>query len=128
LVRIQYLFQQFPSAGGDHDIDEASVFGVRGLSHHAFFDEPVYDTAGIAHLIQHTLPDLQGGERFTFAPEDPQDVELAGGDIPLIKNDRDLFGEPVIRVEYVEYRLLVFVPELSLIYLVFKCHVSKLFY
>ena len=101
---------------------QPAVVPIRRLFHQPFFKQPVDDTAGIAHFVQHPLADLERGQGLAFAAQDAEYIELSGGDVPFFKDRIDLLGKPVKSVDDIDPRFLILGAEFPLVYFIFKCH------
>ena len=91
--------------------------------------EYVNDTTTDSRTV--AIPSVAGSARWKGVyrlPENPKDIELLGGNVPLIKDLVYSFRQPVIGINEVDSRLLIFVPEFALVYFFFKSHVRLSFY
>ena len=55
-------FEKFPAFVCDHHIYKATIIFADRFFNKSFSDQPVHYSAGITHLIDHALPDLQSRE------------------------------------------------------------------
>jgi hypothetical protein len=65
------------------------------------------------------LANLQGGQGLACSPENTQNIELLGGDIPFLKDLIDLLRDPIVGIDEIDRGFLVFVAEFSLVYFIF---------
>src|SRR5690606_13446269 len=96
-------------------ISERRLFGCK-----FFYNQPVYNTACIAHFIQHSFSDLKGGNGFGIrASEYAENIELLRCDILLVEKIFLPLHNPVTGIYQVNNALLVLISERRLVNIVF---------
>src|SRR5437763_16857036 len=112
-----YFFKKLLSFLRDHYVYQSFVLRTDGFFDQAFYNQSIYNATGIAHFVQHSFPDLQGGKRCWMASaQNAKDVELLVGNIFVGKKTLDLFNDPSISEQQVDHRLLLYALKVGLLY------------
>src|SRR6476469_6347827 len=79
------------------------VLGRNGLLRQAFQDKAIYDTASVAHLIQHPLAYLEGRDGVRIAPSQyAENIELLVCNVVLGENFFDPFQCPTVGIKNID--------------------------